>query len=503
MSVRTNIIANFIGNAWVALMGFVFVPVYVRYLGVEAWGLVGFMSMLQAWLTLLDLGLSPTLSREMALFQGGGYSPQSIRDLLRSLELIYGAVALTVVGLVWLIAPWIAQHWLHANRISEEIISQAIGIMGLVLASRMVEQVYRGAIQGLQRQVWLNGVQCVLALVRWGGAVAVLQWWSSSINAFFLWQGIVSLMTLVILARKTYASLPIGSRSARFDVERIIQIKQFAGGMAITTLLSLLLTQVDKILLSKLVSLEDFGYYTIAGTLAGALYFSITPVATAISPHLTKLIGNAELGPVIAVYHRASQLMAILIVPTALVIAAFSDSVIYVWTGDHDLARKVGPILSLLTIGTLFNGFMHVPYVTQLAHGWTGLTIRMNMVAVCISIPGIIWAVPRLGAIGAAWSWVAVNVSYVVVGITLMHSRILPNEKWEWYRRSVLTPLGVGLIIVIFMRQAISLPQSRLDVGLFLLIGSLFIMAGIICVTPIFRREIQKHINAVLKIFLA
>ena len=50
-------------------MGLAFVPLYIHYLGVEAWGLVGLMTMLQALLTLLDMGLTPTLSREMARFQ--------------------------------------------------------------------------------------------------------------------------------------------------------------------------------------------------------------------------------------------------------------------------------------------------------------------------------------------------------------------------------------------------------------------------------------------------
>ena len=112
-------------------MGLAFVPIYIRYLGVEAWGLVGFMSMLQAWLTLLDMGLSPTLSREMARFQAGAHSAQSIRDLLRSMEVIYGGVAVAVVGTVWLIAPWVAVHWLSATQLPVTSVAQAIGMMGL------------------------------------------------------------------------------------------------------------------------------------------------------------------------------------------------------------------------------------------------------------------------------------------------------------------------------------------------------------------------------------
>jgi O-antigen/teichoic acid export membrane protein len=307
MSLKRNVLANYLGQGWVALMGLAFVPMYIRYLGVETWGLVGFMSMLQAWLTLLDMGLSPTLSREMARFHAGAHSAQSIRNLLRSLEVIYGGVAVLVVSIVWIIAPWLSVHWLSATHLPVTSVEQAIEMMGLVLASRMVEQVYRGAIQGLQRQVWLNGVQSLLATLRWAGAVGVLIWVDSSIEAFFLWQGLVSLLTVIILARQTYYWLPLGERSAYFDLAAIIRIRRFAGGMAATTLLSILLMQVDKLLLSKLVSLEDFGLYTLAASAAGALYFLMIPIVTAVSPRMTELVARSEQQLLIDTYHRASQ----------------------------------------------------------------------------------------------------------------------------------------------------------------------------------------------------
>ena len=65
-------------------MGVVFVPVYIHYLGIESYGLIGLFALLQAWLTLLDMGMTPTLSREMARFTGGSSDGQSLRDLLRS-----------------------------------------------------------------------------------------------------------------------------------------------------------------------------------------------------------------------------------------------------------------------------------------------------------------------------------------------------------------------------------------------------------------------------------
>lgn len=479
MSLKKNTIANYLGQGWIALMGLAFVPVYIHYLGVEAWGLVGFMSMLQAWLTLLDMGLTPTLSREMARFQAGAHSAQSIRNLLRSLEVIYGGVALTVVGFVWLIAPWVSVHWLSGTQLSAVSVAHVIGMMGFVLAARMVEQVYRGAIQGLQRQVWLNGAQSVLATLRWGGAVGVLAWVDTSIESFFLWQGLVSLLSVVVLARQTYIWLPVAERPARFDLAGLSAIRRFAGGMAAITFLSIMLMQIDKLMLSKLVSLEEFGYYALAASVAGMLYFMATPISIAVSPRLTELVAKDDQRTIVETYHRASQWLAALLIPVALVMAAFADPLLQVWTGNSSLAQKVSPLLALLALGTLCNGFMFVPYSTQLAHGWTGFAVRMNLVAVVCIVPAILWSVPRFGAMGAAWAWLALNASYVLIAVHFMHRRLLPDEKWRWYWGAIFKPLIVGSITVLALLQWIDLPQGRALMAV-ALIGIYLLVTGVV-----------------------
>ncbi|MEN8215666.1 MAG: hypothetical protein ABFS56_04685 [Pseudomonadota bacterium] len=61
--IKLNIIANFAGKAWTVLMSLAFVPLYIKFIGVEAYGLIGFFVTLQAVFGLLDLGLSTTLFR--------------------------------------------------------------------------------------------------------------------------------------------------------------------------------------------------------------------------------------------------------------------------------------------------------------------------------------------------------------------------------------------------------------------------------------------------------
>jgi O-antigen/teichoic acid export membrane protein len=48
-SLKRNILANYVSQFYVTIIGIVAMPLYLRYLGVEAYGLVGFFAMLQAW----------------------------------------------------------------------------------------------------------------------------------------------------------------------------------------------------------------------------------------------------------------------------------------------------------------------------------------------------------------------------------------------------------------------------------------------------------------------
>ena len=65
-SIKANIISNFIGNGWGAFLSIFFVPIYLKYIGAEGYGLIGIFASLQVVLSLLDSGLSTTLNKEIA-----------------------------------------------------------------------------------------------------------------------------------------------------------------------------------------------------------------------------------------------------------------------------------------------------------------------------------------------------------------------------------------------------------------------------------------------------
>lgn len=490
MSLRKNVLANYLGQGWQAVMALAFVPLYIKYLGIEAYGLIGIFVMLQAWLTLLDLGMKPALAREMARFTGGGHDAQSVWDLLRSIEIIALGIAVLIGLGIWAASSWLATNWVQPDKIPVNAVARAFTLMGLVIAVRFVENIYTSSIAGLQRQVMQNVVTSIMATLRGLGAVVVLVWLSPTIEAFFLWQCLVSLATVLVFIPIVYRILPSPPHAARFSTSALLDIWRFAAGMLGITFLSLLLMHTDKILLSRLLSLEAFGYYALAGVVAGGLYAMTTPIAAAFYPRFTELLTRQDNLLLANAYHLGAQLVTVLMGSATLMLMVFADRILLLWTGDAELTKQVAPLMIVLALGTFLNGLMWIPYQMQLAHGWTSLTVRINTVAVVLLVPAILWVVPNYGSIGAAWIWVILNAGYILIGVQFMYRRILSAEKWSWYRTDVVIPIIVAAGVAWLCRWLMPVDLGKIGELGVLLASSACVLTLTSLAAPLVREQL-------------
>lgn len=479
-TMRRDLIAIYAAQAWIAIMGVAFVPVYIRYLGIEAYGVIGLFATLQAMLVILDLGMTPTLTREIARFTGGERDAAGVRDLLRSVEIVAAGIGLLAAILIWTGSSWLANSWFQAQAISENELARVLSIMGMVAALRFVEGIFRGAILGLHRQALYNGIAAIMATLRGVGAIVVLANVSRTLDAFFIWQGIISVATLAALAIATYSALPQSDRRARFSLDALKSIGRFAAGMLGISLLALALTQIDKILLSRLLSLTALGYYMLATVAAAALEMLVAPLFQAVTPRLSRLHASGDEAGFVALYHAGSQLVTVTAGAAGLVLIGFPERIMFAWTSDPVLSAEVAPFLRWLALGYMLNVMMWMPYQAQLAYRWTGLALRINLVAVLVLVPALLWAVPRYGAISAAAVWVLLNAAYVLIGVHLMHRKILKTEKWRWYGQDLALPLasaGGAVLVLHWLVERIGPISGKL--------AEIAVLAGISAVTLI------------------
>jgi O-antigen/teichoic acid export membrane protein len=486
---KRNLLANYFGQGWRAVMSLAFVPIYIKYLGIEAYGLIGIFAILMSALGLFDLGMKPALGREMARYSGGKHNEQSIWNLLRSVEIISCVIVIVVTFVIWLISDWLATSWVKAQTLPTPVVARAFAIMGLVAAMQFFESIYSSSLAGLQRQVIQNVIICAMATIRGLGAVGVLVWVSPTIQAFFIWQAICSYISLVMCATVVYQSLPTPPNPARFSKVALLSVWRFASGMLVITILALLLTQVDKVLLSRILTLDSFGYYALAGSIAGSLAMLVGPITATYYPRFNQLIVMGDTVGIHSAYHQAAQLVTVVVGSATAVLFFFSEQILVIWTSNPELSHQVAPIMAVLALGTFLNCLMWVPYQMQLAYGWTSLTITINSIAVAILIPAIFVMVPIYGPIAASWIWVILNGGYCLIGVHFMYRRILKTEKWAWYIQDVLIPLFAASAIACVASLIFSSHVERVLLVPFIALTSVMSLGGAALAAPLVRRQ--------------
>jgi O-antigen/teichoic acid export membrane protein len=492
-----NLVANYAGFAVRGLMGVAFIPFYIARLGPESYALIGIYALLQVWLGVLDVGMRPALAREMARYTAGAIDTNSVRTLLRSAEAVTTATGTLAALLIWGASAWLAQAWLSPRDLSPEVVKQAIGVMGLVVGLRFVEGLYGSSLLGLQMQVQDNLVSTTLAIARYGGAAVVMLAGHATIQAFFYWQALCSVAAIAVYALVVYRRLPSTGRVTRPSLSRLRAIGAFAAGSVAISFLALLVTSLDRVMLTRILSLENFAWYAMASTVAMQIYAAATPIATAFYPRFTELVAQNSDEQLRRAYHQAAQYVSVVVGSVSATVIAFGPQILMVWTGDPRLTGQVAPILQVLVIGSAMHCLNWMPFYLKLAHGWTSLSIWINVVTLAILVPALLYVAPRYGGIGTAWLWVGVNCGYLLFDAALTHRRILTTEFWPWVRRDLLIPVGAAGAVAALGRAGLPAGLGRVELAIWIVGVAALCLATSGLITPSTRATVRSGFRAV------
>lgn len=452
MSLQKNIAANYVSQIYVTLIGIVMLPVYIKYMGAEAYGLVGFFSMLQAWFSLLDLGLTPTIGRETARFKAGAVSALDFRRLFRALHVLFLGIGILGFITLYLFAPLVVKHWLKLDALSVEQASFAIQIMAACIAIRWICGLYRGVITGGEHLVWLSGYTSIIATLRFIFLLPVMWFYGYTPIVFFFYQLIIAVVEILGLYIKSYGVLPkVVSASMGWSLKPIRSVLAFSLTVAFTASIWVMVTQTDKLILSSILPLSQYGYFTLAVLIAGGVMVITGPISSAIMPRMARLHAENKEADVITIYRNSTQLVSIIAGAASITLAICARPLLWAWTGDATVVENVAPTMVLYAIG---NGCLAVsafPYYLQYARGNLRLHFLGNLILLCVMVPAIYFSSTYYGSIGAGYSWMMVNLTFLIFWVWFVHSRLEPGLHKKWLTHDigliVLPAAAAGLLV--------------------------------------------------------
>lgn len=494
--VAANLLANFVGSAWSVLISLIFIPIYIRYLGMEAYGLIGIGVTIATILSLADFGLAAAAAREMARDWSSAQSVNEGRRALATVSRLYFALAAALGGLIVVLAPVIAAQWVNPQQLSEGTTVGALRVIGVLSGLQLMAAFFAGTLMALQRQILANAIAVVTALVQALGAVLVLEHYGGDVVAFFWWQSVATGISLLVLVVTVRSCVPRGPAYAATTQPVLRRLMPFAFGMSGISLLSILLTQTDKFVLSKLVSLEEFGYYTLATVVALSLRRLFGPLFAAVYPRFIELVRRQDADRLKQLYHLASQATAAVVLPAAFTLVLYAREVVFVWTGDMAIAAHTQTLIALLAGGMALTGVAQTPYALQLAHGWTRLPLAVNVVSAVFFVPAVYVLGRDFGGEGAAMACLVLNLVYLAIQVPIMHTRLLVGERSSWYVRDTLLPAAAGLLVLASAYPILPyVAGERLTTALLLAAAALLSFLATAFAGPDLRRELLHWLN--------
>jgi O-antigen/teichoic acid export membrane protein len=216
--------------------------------------------------------------------------------------------------------------------------------------------------------------------------------------------------------------------------------------MALTLVAGVLLSNADRLYVSRFLPASDLGRYTLAFTATGLLQMGIQPFYRAFFPRFSELVARDDPARLRQEYYQGCRLVASILIPTAAIGFAFAPEIFRLWVGTSDATTAA--VFRWLLIGITGAGLMWLPAAYQQAQGWTRLHAGMIIGALVVGFPILVLTTRAWGAVGATAIWVLHGVSDITLGLWLMHRRLLRGELGLWYRAVLLPPVAAALCVV-------------------------------------------------------
>jgi O-antigen/teichoic acid export membrane protein len=477
---RAKLLWAYLAHAYVLVLGIALAAFNLRHLGAEAFGLVGFHLMLQSMTPMFDLGLTPVLSREMSRFRAGAMTASEAATRLRTLEVLLGALAIISVLVVWLTSDWIGHRWLSAVALSGDRIAHCVALIGVAVGLRWPAGLQRAVLVGLELQGWVNGLAAVFATLRSAGAVPLLLFVSNLPEDFFLYQVAVAGLELLGHAVVVGRFLP-GRGAALPDRRALSEVLPMVGSMATLGAIGVAMSQADKLILSGLLPLREYGYYTLAVTAAGGVLAVVGPLNQVIQPRLTILAQVQDEAGLTSLYRLTTQFMVAGFVSLGGGLAFFAEPILLIWTGDPVAAAAAAPVLFWYGLANTLVALLGLPFMLQFARGRLRLHVVGTLIMLATLVPAIVLAARHGSGVGVGRVILVANLAFLLLWVPLVHRTFLPDLTWRWSFRDTL-PTAL-LLVAALAGGAALLPPGTTSLPTLAWIGAAVLVAAALGIT--------------------
>lgn len=458
---NVNIISNIFTKIFISFIALLFVPVYVNIIGLDYFGIIAIFTIISSIFGIFDLGISNSLNRLIAVNYEKGNAYIRLIKQTKALEVLYWILGLIITLIIIILSGIISEQLAESAQFPAERMKHVIVIFALLFFIQWPTNFYSAGIYGLQRHSLLNFSNIGMLLLRNFLGLIYLKYYDNSIEGFLYWQCIGYFSWAVCLYIIFHKIFPKNDVPFKFSFKLIKELIPFAKGLFFISFLTVLITHFDKIILAKLLPIEELGVYGISAIAASLVGYYASGFYVAMFPKFSSLV-NSDTLQLKILFNKVTMVCSILTYTTMAIFVIYSYELIFLWTSNEDIVKASQTIIIILAIATAFNSQSSLFLALQLSQKRTLIPIIKNILMLFILIPTSIILVKSYGAIGAAMAWLFVTFLAFIFEPIFTYKTILGKGFFNWFFLSNFLPLFLTCSMAFLFSQLIAMPESKL-----------------------------------------
>jgi O-antigen/teichoic acid export membrane protein len=433
-----NTIWNLVGNGAPLLVAVFCIPVLIRGLGTDRFGLLTLTWTVIGYATLFDVGLGRALTQLVARKLGAGEDDEVPKLVWTSLLLMLLLGLLGTVVVV-LITPWLTNRVLHVGGLLQRETLRSFYLLGLSIPVVTSTAGLRGLLEAQQRFDLVNALRIPMGVFMFAGPMLVLPFSTS----------LLSIVALLVVGRVIawVAHLLLCLRVVPMLRERVVwhraavgPLLRFGGWMTVTNVVGPVMVTMDRFLIGALLSVSAVAYYTAPYEMVTRLWLIPGAMVGVMFPAFSTSF-EQDRGRTRRLYARSLTYLVLVLFPLVLLVVVFARNGLKLWLGAV-FAQNSFHVLQWLAVGVLVSGLANVPFAMLQGLGRPDVTAKLHMIELPIYVAAL-WGLTKMyGIEGAAIAW-TIRATVDALMLFILANRFLPARGGFRPRTAVLVALAL------------------------------------------------------------
>lgn len=399
-----NAVWNLAGQILPLTVAIAVIPILLKLMGTEGFGLVAIVWTLIGYFSLFDFGLGRALTKYISV-ELGYEKPLDIADIV-----VTGMSLLAIIGVVigvamWFTAPWLVSHVLKIKQSDPVQTELAFQLIALAIPFVVINVGLRAILEGYLRFDLTNLIRLPFGIFTLGSpAIVVYLGYGLPEIVITLFVGIIIMMLAYIrvLWVSTQGKIANGGRPLWPIAKKLLS---FGGWVSLSNFIAPIIFYVDRFVISAILTVAVMTYYVTPYEAITKTLFLSSAIAGSLFPVFAKPSDNQGIGH-IEIMLTGARIAAMTMYTIVLITACFGYALLNLWVGKEIAMNGTLP-LQILAVGVFFNAIAYMPYTLIQASGRADLVAKLHLAQLPIYVLAMWLSVSHWGLEGAAFVWLS------------------------------------------------------------------------------------------------